>query len=66
MVSQTFFSMAEIPSKNGQMILATGGYDHTIKLWQAYSGMCTRTLQHADSVSFLVLCTLLLKYSNIY
>lgn len=50
-----FFRMADLPSKNGQMILATGGYDHTIKLWQAYSGMCTRTLQHADSVSFCVL-----------
>ncbi|XP_054270856.1 target of rapamycin complex subunit lst8 [Macrosteles quadrilineatus] len=41
--------MSENSSKNGQMILATGGYDHTIKLWQAHSGMCSRTLQHADS-----------------
>ncbi|KAL1453137.1 hypothetical protein WDU94_007308 [Cyamophila willieti] len=30
------------------VILATGGYDHTIKLWQAASGTCTRTMQHAD------------------
>ncbi|KXJ76015.1 protein LST8 homolog [Aedes albopictus] len=30
-------------------LLATGGYDHTIKLWQPYSGLCQRTLQHADS-----------------
>jgi hypothetical protein len=26
-------------------ILATGGYDHTIKLFQPYSGVCFRTLQ---------------------
>lgn len=35
------------------VILATGGYDHTIKIWQAASGICTRTMQHADSVSFI-------------
>lgn len=39
-------------SGNGdQVILATGGYDYTIKLWQAHSGVCQRTMQHADSVS---------------
>lgn len=32
-----------------QVILATGGYDHSIRLWQAHSGLCQRTLQHADS-----------------
>lgn len=31
--------------------LVTGGYDHTIKLWQAHSGVCLRTMQHPDSVS---------------
>ncbi|KAJ8722213.1 hypothetical protein PYW08_004615 [Mythimna loreyi] len=29
--------------------LVTGGYDHTIKLWQAHSGVCLRTMQHPDS-----------------
>ena len=39
-----------------QAILATAGYDHTIKFWAADSGVCTRTLQHPDSqVKFLVL-----------
>ena len=39
-----------------QVILATAGYDHTIKFWAADSGVCTRTLQHPDSqVKFLVL-----------
>ncbi|KAK7573855.1 hypothetical protein V9T40_011046 [Parthenolecanium corni] len=30
-------------------ILATGGYDHTIKLWQAHTGICYWTAQHPDS-----------------
>uniref|UniRef100_A0A0A9XPZ1 Target of rapamycin complex subunit lst8 n=1 Tax=Lygus hesperus TaxID=30085 RepID=A0A0A9XPZ1_LYGHE len=32
-----------------QLILATGGYDHTIKIWQVNSGVCKLTLQHTDS-----------------
>ncbi|XP_076314623.1 target of rapamycin complex subunit lst8-like [Tachypleus tridentatus] len=32
-----------------QVILTTGGYDHTIRFWQAHSGICQRTVQHADS-----------------
>lgn len=34
-----------------QLLLATGGYDHTIKIWQAHTGNCNRTMQHNDSVS---------------
>ena len=32
-----------------QVILATGGYDNSIKFWQASTGQCLRTVQHADS-----------------
>jgi len=32
-----------------EVILATGGYDHTIKFWQAHTGVCTRTIPHNDS-----------------
>eukprot|EP00794_Sanderia_malayensis_P009012 gene9012-9976_t len=32
-----------------QVILATAGYDHTIRFWQAHSGICLRTVQHPDS-----------------
>ena len=32
------------------VILATSGYDHTIRFWQASTGMCERTLQYPDSV----------------
>ncbi|KAJ7564203.1 hypothetical protein O6H91_02G006900 [Diphasiastrum complanatum] len=31
------------------VVLATAGYDHTIRFWEATSGRCYRTLQHADS-----------------
>ena len=30
-------------------ILATGGYDHTIKIWVPHSATATKTLQHSDS-----------------
>ncbi|XP_028173381.1 target of rapamycin complex subunit lst8 [Ostrinia nubilalis] len=36
-------------SGGSQVALVTGGYDHTIKLWQAHSGVCLRTMQHPDS-----------------
>lgn len=35
---------------NNQIILATGGYDHTIKLWRAETKDCLKTMQHNDSV----------------
>ncbi|KAJ8682715.1 hypothetical protein QAD02_018507 [Eretmocerus hayati] len=41
--------MAETALNSEQVILATGGYDHTIKIWQAHTGICQRTLQHTDS-----------------
>lgn len=31
------------------VVLATAGYDHTIKFWEATSGICYRTLQHTES-----------------
>lgn len=31
------------------VILVTAGYDHTIRFWEAWSGVCSRTVQHADS-----------------
>ena len=32
-----------------EVVLATAGYDHTIKFWSAPTGQCTKTIQHADS-----------------
>lgn len=36
-------------SSGDQVILATAGYDHQIRFWQAHSGVCQRTVQHQDS-----------------
>ena len=32
-----------------QVLLATAGYDHTIKFWEAPSGICHKTLPHPES-----------------
>lgn len=34
---------------SNQILLATAGYDHTIRFWEALSGICSRTIQHPDS-----------------
>ncbi|KAJ5527793.1 hypothetical protein N7513_011952, partial [Penicillium frequentans] len=35
--------------QNMSVILCTAGYDHTIRFWEALSGICSRTIQHPDS-----------------
>ncbi|XP_065199469.1 target of rapamycin complex subunit lst8 isoform X2 [Planococcus citri] len=42
-------SNENISVTDNKAILATGGYDHTVKLWQAHSSVCYWTGQHADS-----------------
>jgi target of rapamycin complex subunit LST8 len=32
-----------------QVVLCTAGYDHTIRFWEATSGICYRSLPHAES-----------------
>ncbi|KAH8304175.1 protein LST8 homolog [Drosophila kikkawai] len=32
-----------------QLILATGGYDHTIKVWQAHTGNCIKTMRFVET-----------------
>jgi G protein beta subunit-like protein len=34
---------------SSSVVLATAGYDHAIRFWEATSGICHRTLQYADS-----------------
>lgn len=31
------------------VLLVSAGYDHTIRFWEALTGVCSRTIQHADS-----------------
>ncbi|KAL2918465.1 TOR complex subunit lst8 [Polyrhizophydium stewartii] len=38
-----------------EVVLATAGYDHTIRFWEALSGVCLRTIQHTDSVNRLAI-----------
>ncbi|RLN31706.1 hypothetical protein BBJ28_00021912 [Nothophytophthora sp. Chile5] len=35
------------------VVLATAGYDHTIRFWEAASGTCNRTVKYPDSVRSL-------------
>lgn len=42
-------TMSTGDSTGDPVILATAGYDHTIRFWQAHSGICYRTVQHPDS-----------------
>lgn len=39
---------------NDEVILATGGYDHSIRFWTAHNGICQRILQHPDSVNSII------------
>ena len=32
-----------------EVVLATAGFDHTIRFWEALSGICLRTIQYPDS-----------------
>lgn len=34
---------------SSSVVLATAGYDHTIRFWEATSGICYRTLQYQES-----------------
>ena len=36
-------------SAASEVVLATAGYDHTIRFWEALSGICVRTIQYPDS-----------------
>ncbi len=40
--------------KMAGVVLATAGYDHTIRFWEAASGTCNRTVKYADSVGILI------------
>ena len=42
------------PQDSHSVILVTAGYDHTIRFWEALSGICSRTIQHPDSVIFVI------------
>ena len=56
-LSQNFCKVSRMSGRddNGeQVILATAGYDHSIRFWQAHNGVCHRTVPHTESISFLI------------
>ncbi|WFD30551.1 TOR complex subunit lst8 [Malassezia sp. CBS 17886] len=40
---------ASIDQESLSVILVTAGYDHTIRFWEAWSGICSHTIQYPDS-----------------
>jgi G protein beta subunit-like protein len=36
------------------VILVTAGYDNTVRFWEALSGICSKTIKHPDSVSYII------------
>lgn len=50
--NQQYYDQHYQPTQDSHsVILVTAGYDHTIRFWEALSGICSRTIQHPDSVS---------------
>ena len=43
------FGLGDGAMPNPSVVLATAGYDHTVRFWEATRGVCYRTLQYADS-----------------
>ncbi|KAK5946419.1 TOR complex subunit lst8 [Knufia obscura] len=53
-VSTTAFAslsteLARRAAHNTDCLLISAGYDHTIRFWEALSGICSRTIQHPES-----------------
>jgi len=48
--SPTLPAPTNTSSSSADTVLATAGYDHTIKLWQIHTALCIKTFQHPDSV----------------
>ena len=44
---------------SSNIVLATGGYDHSIKFWYPHDGVCYRTAHHPESVSLRLLIYLM-------
>lgn len=44
-----YVTLVQTKHKSTDWILCTAGYDHTIRFWEALSGICSRTIQHPES-----------------
>ena len=43
-------TVAHVEADVGNIVFATGGYDHSVKFWHPHDGVCYRTAQHPESV----------------
>ncbi|CAG8452348.1 4414_t:CDS:2 [Acaulospora colombiana] len=49
---QQYYAQQQYQNQDSSsVILVTAGYDHTIRFWEALSGICSRTIQHPDSIT---------------
>ncbi|KDN49360.1 hypothetical protein RSAG8_02062, partial [Rhizoctonia solani AG-8 WAC10335] len=39
--------MSQSNSYSPEVVLVTGSYDHEIRFWEAWSGLCSRTIQRS-------------------
>lgn len=46
------------PRQDLSVILVTGSYDHEIRFWEAWSGICSRTIARAGESGVRGLATL--------
>ena len=49
------WGVPESEAAGGRALLASGSFDHTVKIWDAESGACLQTLQQHQAVSQLPL-----------
>mgnify|MGYP001940172141 FL=1 len=49
MKNLTSSSTAPLDHDALSVVLVTAGYDHTIRFWEAWSGLCSHTIQYSDS-----------------
>lgn len=48
-ITDTPAAAAAVADDSLSVILVTAGYDHTIRFWEAWSGACSRSIQHPGS-----------------
>ena len=58
MPSQSRSAAVSAPRADMSVVLVTGSYDHEIRFWEAWSGICSRTIPRAaeSGVRLFVVC----------
>lgn len=48
-MNESVDSMAMVQTPQARVILCSGGYDHTIRYWNAEEGFCERIISQTDN-----------------